>query len=223
VLVAPLSGARSSSPAGDAATRPFPLREEAATRSGVRRIALITGMAAGGWQADGMDIADLLVDAFGRVREAVHGAVTGLTEEQLAARLDPEANSIAWLVWHLTRVQDDHVAAVAGLEQVYTAKGWAKRFDFPFDDAAIGYGQRSADVAAVRADPALLLDYYEDVHRQTLEYVRGLTPADLDRVVDERWDPPVTLGVRLVSVVDDDLEHAGQAAFVRGVLERRRG
>jgi hypothetical protein len=195
----------------------------AATRSGVRRTALITGMAAGGWQADGMDIADLLVDAFGRVREAVHGAVTGLSEEQLAARLDLEANSIAWLVWHLTRVQDDHVAAVAGLEQVYTAKGWAKRFDFPFDDAAIGYGQSSADVAAVRADPALLLDYYEDVHRQTLEYVRGLTPADLDRVVDERWDPPVTLGVRLVSVVDDDLEHAGQAAFVRGVLERRRG
>jgi len=170
-----------------------------------------------------MDIADLLVDAFGRVREAVHGAVTCLTQEQLAARLDPEANSIAWLVWHLTRVQDDHVAAVAGIEQVYTAKGWAKRFDFPFDDAAIGYGQSSADVAAVRADPALLLDYYEDVHRQTLEYVRGLTPADLDRVVDERWDPPVTLGVRLVSVVDDDLEHAGQAAFVRGVLERRRG
>jgi len=170
-----------------------------------------------------MDIADLLVDAFGRVREAVHGAVAGLTEEQLAARLDPEANSIAWLVWHLTRVQDDHVAAVAGIEQVYTAKGWAKRFDFPFDDAAIGYGQSSADVAAVRADPALLLDYYEDVHRQTLGYVRGLTPADLDRVVDERWDPPVTLGVRLVSVVDDDLEHGGQAAFVRGVLERRRG
>jgi hypothetical protein len=180
----------------------------------------------GGWrrgQDGGMDIADLLVDAFGRVRESVHGAVDGLTGEQLNARLDPEANSIAWLVWHLTRVQDDHVAAVAGIEQVYTAKGWAKRFDFPFDDAAIGYGQSSADVAAVRADPALLLDYYEDVHRQTLEYVRGLTPADLDRVVDERWDPPVTLGVRLVSVVDDDLEHAGQAAFVRGVLERRRG
>ena len=221
MLVAPLSGARSSSPAGDAATRPFPLREEAATRSGVRRIALITGMAAGGWQADGMDIADLLVDAFGRVREAVHGAVTGLTQEQLAARLDPEANSIAWLVWHLTRVQDDHVAAVAGIEQVYTAKGWAKRFDFPFDDAAIGYGQSSADVAAVRADPALLLDYYEAVHRQTLGYVRGLTPADLDRVVDEAWDPPVTLGVRLVSVVNDDTQHAGQASFVRGVVRRR--
>ena len=181
----------------------------------------------GGWRRGhygGMDIADLLADGFDRVRESVRGAVEGLTEEELTARLDPGANSIAWLVWHLTRVQDDHVAAVAEIEQVYTAKGWANRFDFPFDDAAIGYGQDSADVAAVRvADPALLLDYYEDVHQQTLKYVRGLTAADLDRVVDEAWDPPVTLGVRLVSVIDDDLEHAGQAAFVRGVLERRRG
>src|SRR4051794_4694800 len=103
-----------------------------------------------------MDIADLLVEAFGRVRESVHGAVDGLTEEQLAERLDPGANSIGWLVWHLTRVQDDHVSAVAGIEQTYTAKGWTKRFGFPFDDAAIGYGESSAEVAAVRvADPAL--------------------------------------------------------------------
>ena len=171
-----------------------------------------------------MEIADVLVDAFGRVREAVLGAVEGLTEEQLVARLDPDANSIAWLVWHLTRVQDDHVAAVAGVEQAYTSRGWAQRFGFPFDDAAIGYGHSSANVAAVRvADPALLVGYHEDVHRATVRYVRGLTGADLDRVVDESWDPPVTLGVRLVSVIDDALEHAGQAAFVRGVLERRRG
>ena len=171
-----------------------------------------------------MQSRDLLLTAYDNIEESVRGALEGIDPALLTVRVDPDANTIAWLVWHLTRVQDDHVCAVADVEQAYTAKGWAKRFDLPFDDAAIGYGHSSADVAAVRvADPALLLDYYEDVHRQTLEYVRGLTAADLDRVVDERWDPPVTLGVRLVSVVDDDLEHAGQAAFVRGVLERRRG
>jgi uncharacterized damage-inducible protein DinB len=169
-----------------------------------------------------MDGADLLADAFSRIRSTVHAAVEGLTAEQLVARLDPEANTIAWLVWHLTRVQDDHVADVAGLQQVYTAQGWAQRFAFPFSEGAIGYGHSSDDVAAVRvSDPALLLDYYDNVEDQTLAYVRGLTGADLDRVVDDAWDPPVTLATRLVSVVNDDMQHAGQAAFIRGVLNRR--
>ena len=171
-----------------------------------------------------MNSAELLTDAFSRIRGIVARTVDGLSAEQLAVRPDGEGNSIAWLIWHLTRIQDDHVAEVAGKKQVWLNDGWFERFGLPFEAAAIGYGQNSAEVAAVRvSDPALLVDYYEDVHRQTLDYVRGLTPSDLDHVVDERWDPPVTLGVRLVSVVDDDLEHAGQAAFVRGVLERRRG
>jgi hypothetical protein len=167
-----------------------------------------------------MRIADELVDAFERVRDAVHPAVQGLTPEQLAVRLDPETNSIAWLVWHLTRIQDDHVAAAAGLEQVWTAGGWVSHFGLPFDAGATGYGHGPSDVGAVRAPGELLLGYYDATHRQTLGYVRGLGEADLDRVVDESWDPPVTLGVRLVSVLADDLQHVGQAAFVRGVVER---
>ncbi len=59
------------------------------------------------------------------------------------------------------------------------------------------------------------------MHAQTIRFVEGITDADLDRVVDESWDPPVTLGVRLVSVVNDNTQHAGQAAFVRGLVLRR--
>lgn len=168
-----------------------------------------------------MNSRDILLDGFGRVRDDVHGAVEGLDEEALTFRADKDANSIAWLVWHLSRVQDDHVADVAGVEQVWTSGGWVDRFDLPFDKAAHGYGHSSLDVAAVRADAALLLGYFDAVHQQTLDYVGGLRDADLDRVVDERWDPPVTLGVRLVSVVNDCTQHAGQAAFVRGLAERR--
>ncbi|MEV6554363.1 DUF664 domain-containing protein [Nocardia sp. NPDC051756] len=170
-----------------------------------------------------MTSADLLIDAFGRVQENVHGAVAGLTRDELAVQLDPGANSIAWLIWHLTRVQDDHLADVADTEQVWTAAGWAERFGLPFDDTATGYGDNPDEVAqlgAVSAD--LLLGYYDAVHEQTIKYVSGLTDADLPRVVDTRWDPPVALAVRLISVVDDDIQHSGQAAFIRGVLLRRR-
>jgi hypothetical protein len=166
--------------------------------------------------------ADLLVDAFGRVRESVHETVSGLSIEQLHERLDPRANTIAWLIWHLTRVQDDHVAEAAGLDQVWLRDGFEERFGLPLDQRAIGYGHTSDEVAAVRVeDPKLLLDYHDAVHQQTVGYVGGLADAEFDRVVDRSWDPAVTLGVRLISVVGDTLMHVGQAQFVRGILERR--
>jgi uncharacterized damage-inducible protein DinB len=173
-------------------------------------------------ESPGMTSADLLVDAFGRIRESVHEVVTGLTPEQLAFRVDSDANSIAWLVWHLTRIQDDHIAGVAETEQVWTSGGWAERFGLPFHPQAHGYGHSSADVAAVQVESAeLLTGYYDAVHERTIRFVKGLTDADFPRVVDDYWDPPVTLGVRLVSIISDDLQHAGQAAFIRGVVERR--
>jgi uncharacterized damage-inducible protein DinB len=168
-----------------------------------------------------MTSAQLLVDAFGRIHESVHAAVGGLTAGQLVARLDADANSIAWLVWHLTRVQDDHLAGVAGTEQIWTSQGWIDRFGLPLDPLETGYGHRREDVAAVKVDsPDLLLGYHDAVYDQTIRYVERLTDADLDRIVDEAWNPPVTLGVRLVSVINDNTEHVGQAAFVRGILER---
>lgn len=169
-----------------------------------------------------MTSAQLLADAFDRIHGAVHHAVGGLTPEQLAFRVDEDANSIAWLVWHLTRIQDDHVADVAGTSQVWTADGWAARFGLPFDAAETGYGHRPGEVAAVRVESGdLLTGYHDAVYERTIDYVGTLTDDDLPRIVDRAWDPPVTLGVRLVSVIADDLMHVGQAAYVRGVVERR--
>jgi uncharacterized damage-inducible protein DinB len=161
---------------------------------------------------------EILTAAFDNIAGVVDAAVDGLTADQLAQSPAPGTNSIAWLVWHLTRVQDDHVADVAGHEQVYTADGWARRFDLPFPDEAHGYGMSAEDAAEVRADADLLRDYHHAVAERTKQYLATLSDGDLDRVVDTDWDPPVTLGVRLVSVVTDDLQHAGQAAYVRGLL-----
>jgi uncharacterized damage-inducible protein DinB len=165
-----------------------------------------------------MTPAQLLTDAFERVLQSATAAVDGLSDDQLVARPSPDANSIAWLVWHLARVQDDHVADVAGTEQVWIAEDFVTRFDLPFDSEATGFGMTSEQVGHVRASAELLADYLRAVHAATASYVAGLTPGDLDRIVDERWDPPVSLGVRLVSVVNDDMQHAGQAAYLRGLV-----
>jgi hypothetical protein len=168
-----------------------------------------------------MNSSQLLIDAFSRVSEAASEVLDGAGSDVLTLRLDPDANTIAWLVWHLTRVQDDHVAKAFDGEQLWTSQGWADRFDLPFDVRSHGYGQASTDVAQVRSSAELLLGYLNAVQAQTVKYLETITDADLDRIVDERWHPPVTLGVRLVSVISDCLQHAGQAAFIRGVADRR--
>ncbi|MER6048016.1 DUF664 domain-containing protein [Streptomyces sp. NPDC001793] len=163
----------------------------------------------------------LLVDAFGRIREVVEEVVDGLDPTELATRPDGRANSVAWLVWHLTRVQDDHVAGAAGTEQIWRAGEWYEAFGLPFAEEDTGYGHSRKDVARVRGVRAeLLTGYHAAVHESTVRYVSALAVKDLDRVVDRNWSPPVTLGVRLVSVISDDLQHAGQAAYVRGLLGR---
>jgi hypothetical protein len=163
----------------------------------------------------------ILVEAFGRVRELVVDLTDGLTDEIAFYRPDPGANSIAWLVWHLSRIQDDHVADLAQVEQVWPK--WRERFGLPFGKWATGYGQSSDDVAKVRVSGDLLGAYHRDVHELTMRYLDGIMPDELDRIVDTRWDPPVTAAVRLVSVIGDTLQHLGQAAYLRGLASRRDG
>jgi hypothetical protein len=165
-----------------------------------------------------MTPAEVLIDAFGRVVENAEAAVDGLSEDQLAARPAPNANSIAWLVWHAARIQDAQVADLTRFEQVWFSQDFVDTFDLPLGRDDTGYGHTSEQVGAVRASADLLTSYLKAVHDQTIAYLRQVGGEDLDQVVDERWDPPVTLGVRLVSVVDDDAQHVGQAAYVRGLI-----
>ncbi|MEU3528660.1 DUF664 domain-containing protein [Streptomyces sp. NPDC038707] len=167
-----------------------------------------------------MHAKDILIDGYGRIREEVHAALDGLGPGELHHRPAPDANTIAWLVWHLTRVQDDHIADAFDLDQVWLAQDWQKRFGLDLPRHDTGYGHTPAKVAKVRVESAgLLTGYYDAVHEQTLAALRGLTAGDLERVVDERWDPPVSLGVRLVSVLSDDLQHVGQAGYLRGLVQ----
>ena len=161
---------------------------------------------------------DVIIDAFKRIKEEVHDATEGLSLEQLAFRPDKSANSIGWLVWHLTRIQDDHIAGTTNKPQVWN-EDWRKQFKVPFATTATGWGQTAAEVAQVQVETKLLLSYYDAVHTATVAYVKSLTEADYEVVVDKRWNPPVTLAVRLVSVISDDLQHVGQAAYIRGLLK----
>jgi hypothetical protein len=166
-----------------------------------------------------MDVSALLIELFGRVDEHVEGVVDGLDPAWLAATPAQGVNPVGWLLWHLSRVQDSHVADAFDEEQVWVGDGWAARFGLDPDPGNTGYGHTPAEVAAVRPDGIdAVTGYHRAVAERTRSLLATLSPADLDRVVDERWDPPVTLGVRLVSIADDDIQHAGQAAYLKGLL-----
>ncbi len=163
----------------------------------------------------------LLVDAFTRVHEQVEQLVEGLDPAAATYRPDPAANPVAWLLWHLSRVQDDHVAELAAVGQAWPT--WRDRFALPFAPDATGYGQSAEEVGEVRVDAGLLAGYHGEVHALTLRYVRQLAVEELQRVVDDSWDPPVTASVRLVSVLGDTQAHLGQAAYVLGLAQRAAG
>jgi uncharacterized damage-inducible protein DinB len=168
-----------------------------------------------------MDTSALLIEAYRRIRELVGVASEGLDTAGLAYRPEPSANSIAWLVWHLSRVQDDHLSEIAGTEQVWADPGWAERTGINRGFTETGYGDGPDDVAAVvPTSVEALVAYHTAVMDRTMEYLAGADASELDRVIDSSYDPPVSVGVRLISVISDNLQHAGQARYLRGIIER---
>jgi hypothetical protein len=145
-------------------------------------------------------VRELLRDSFTRLIEHVEELTDGLTDEVAYFRPTSSANSIAWLIWHSARVQDAQLCEIAGVEQVWFRDGWVDRFALDLPRDSHGYGHTA-----------------EQVGKLTLEFVASVTPEELDRIVDKRWNPPVTASARLVSIIDDCAQHLGQAAYVRGM------
>lgn len=169
-----------------------------------------------------MDVTDLLDDALSRLPDLVRGAVADLEDADLAWSPAPGANPIGWLVWHLTRVQDAQIAPLVDAEQLWTRDGWVDRFGVPDGANDHGYGWSSDQVAGFEVGSArVLLDHLDAVNARCRDLVAGLSADDLDRVIDDSYDPPVTVGARLISVIDDAAQHAGQVGYVRGLLDTR--
>lgn len=167
-----------------------------------------------------MESKDLLKDGFTRLRDLVKISLNGLDTKGLTYRPEPGANSIAWLTWHLTRIQDDHVSDVARLEQAWIIDGWAAKFGMVPDPENDGRGHGPEEVAAITPDAELLMAHHEAVSDRTFKYLQTVNANELDRIVDRSYDPPVSVGVRLISVISDNIQHAGQARYLRGIVDR---
>lgn len=168
-----------------------------------------------------MEAKDIVLDALERIRSILHRTLTGLTLDEMNRQPTSDSNSIAWLTWHLTRVQDNGISGLFGQEQAWISQGWHAQFGMTPDPDNEGQGHTPAQVAAFRA-PSIqtLLDYHDSVSTRSKSFLTGLAPADFNRELDEpQYQPRPTVGVRVVSILSDNLQHAGQVAYLRGVWQ----
>ena len=168
-----------------------------------------------------MEWHDLLADGFGRLPEFLDGVLTGVTQDDLDWQPRHDCNSIGWLVWHLTRQQDAQIASLAGEDQLWIKDGWHAKFNRIDDPRDVGFGNTPKQIAAFRCpDIQTLLGYNRSVVDRTQRYLLTLSRTDLDRELDEpMFQPLPKVGVRLISILDESVLHAGQVAYVRGLRQ----
>ena len=166
-----------------------------------------------------MEGPEVIADALSRINRILHRSLDGQSAETLCRLPAPHANSMAWLAWHLTRIQDHHVSDLVGLPQLWSSE-WHERFGMAADDANTGSGHTAEQVAALQVDSAdVLLGYADAVYERARTYLSGISSETLDEVINEpQYDPLPTVGVRLVSVIADNTQHAGQIAYLRGLF-----
>ena len=166
-----------------------------------------------------MDATRLVEQSLARIQAGFNRILEGLTEEQLVYRPSPTSNSIAWLLWHLTRVQDHHISDLLGEDQVWVSQNWCEKFNLPPDSTNTGYGHGPDEVAGIKGDAQAFLGYYDAVFESSQRLLNNLSPEDLDIELDApRYNPLPTIGVRLVSIISDNTQHVGQAAYLRGLI-----
>lgn len=167
----------------------------------------------------------LLRDGFGRVREGLELLLESAEPRMLRFRASKNSNSVAWLTWHLTRIEDDHFTHMARalgnestLEQCWISLDWVGRFNLPYRRLDTGFGHSSDQVADFGVyDGEYLLGYHRDVHEQAMGILATLREEDFSTIIDRRWNPPVTAGVRLISILAETTKHLGQAEFLQGI------
>src|SRR5699024_1481813 len=167
-----------------------------------------------------MDAIKVLQDLVARPSQALDNFWDDLDPSRLNNHPGGHPNSIAWLIWHTARETDAQIAPLADQEQVWTADGFDARFgltDVHRGTGEVGLGQSAEQARAVTVEATpegkrLLREYLDPVYAMATRWIATLNETELDRVIDDQFDPRVTLGIRVISVLDDVTQHIEQTA-----------
>ncbi|MFC1920962.1 DinB family protein [Chloroflexota bacterium] len=168
-----------------------------------------------------MNQKELLIAGFERISGTLERTLEALTVEDLNFQSKPDSNSMGWLAWHLTRWQDFQTSSSLKKEQLWIEQGWNKKFSQPADANDTGMGHKEEDLAKYKSpDAATLIAYNKAVLERLKEYVSTLSDSDLDKVVEGTpIKPPPTVGLMVIGLWSDGMQHMGQIGYVRGLLQ----
>ena len=167
-----------------------------------------------------MDWRDLIIDGYNRIFEILDPALKGVSQGELNQQPKPDTNSLGWTIWHLARGQDAQIADLAITDQLWIKDGWHKKFNRAADPSDTGFGDTSEQVAAFKSPTAkVMLEYCHAVVTASLRYLKSVDEKELNRTLDEPYDPKPTVGTRIVSIMADSLIHAGEVSYIRGLIK----
>jgi len=163
-----------------------------------------------------VDLNQFIIALLEAAYRSIKQSTDGLTDEQLYYQPTPESNSIAWLVWHLSRWRDYISATISGEPQIWVSAGWAQRYGMP--DTRTGMGDTPAQMTAFRVARAVLFGYVDAAHQRTVERVAALTPTQLQQPIASHTGERRPAWRALVGMCGDSAQHTGQIAYLRGMM-----
>ena len=168
-----------------------------------------------------MDTVGYIAQSLRQVRTRLLASCEGLTQEQVLWRPLPHANSIGFILWHMTRAEDDRAASLMGSSPLWESQGWYERFGRSDDASDRGRGHTSDEVREFRPPGVdVLPGYYKAVRGRTDAFLGAVSAEDLDKPVQNlAGDGTVPMRVRLEMTVVDNIQHSGQIAYLRGLLK----
>jgi hypothetical protein len=166
--------------------------------------------------SDTVDLNQFIITLLEAAYRSIKQATDDLPDEQLYYQPTPETNSIAWLVWHLSRWRDAVSATISGEPQIWVSAGWAERCGMP--DERTGLGDTPAQVTAFCVERAVLFGYVDAAHQHTVERVAKLTPTQLVQPMVSHTGERRPAWRALAGVCSDSAQHTGQIAYLRGLL-----
>ena len=165
-----------------------------------------------------MRIGEFIEKSLAESNGYVNEAIKGLSTDQLAFRPQRHSNSIAFLLWHLARVEDLWINRILlGGKEIYELGGWYKKFGTPAQDSGFGYDVKTLDAWPI-PKLELLRAYAAAVREKTKVYINALNTKKMDESKDFGWSRG-TIGSALSHLITEVGEHTGQIGYIRGIMK----